>query len=153
MDAYKTVMDSLSNVAFQIPDSIEVITLENKRIKLIDSIPSYTYLGIWSIGCKGCFIDFKEKEKIVEKYQHTKLKFVDICTTTDVKSVRKYLLKFGNTGTHFLDAEGDVKRAFKIQALPTYFLIDGEGKIIEHNFFRPGDPSLQKYISEIFKCW
>jgi hypothetical protein len=64
--------------------------------------------------------------------------------------VKSYLTRFPKTGIHLLDLSEELRQFLNIQALPTYFLIDGTGKILEHNFYRPGDPMLTNYIERYY---
>ena len=140
----KMISDYL-RVDIEKADSL-INTLDNKTVSLKDTIHSLTYLGVWSIGCKGCQMDFQNKQKLVEEYSDFNIQFIDVCTTKDLVKVKSYLTKFPKTGLHLLDLSEELKQFLNIRALPTYFLIDGTGKILEHNFYRPGDPMLTNYL-------
>ncbi len=115
------------NVNDQIPDiSLETLT---DRIDLLPLFKQkkYTLLDFWATWCKPCIAAFPEMKEIYEEYGD---EFGIIGIADDKKSsVEKFLTKNVINWPLAFVTEG-VQFQFNILALPTYYIVDSEGKIV-----------------------
>jgi thiol-disulfide isomerase/thioredoxin len=115
------------NVNDQIPDiSLETLT---DRIELLPLFKQkkYTFLDFWATWCKPCIAAFPEMKEIYEEYGD---EFGIIGIADDKKSsVERFLTKnVMNWPLAFVTE--DVQFQFNILALPTYYIVDSEGKVV-----------------------
>lgn len=104
-------------------------TLGNTH-RLQDLKGKYLLLDFWSSGCGPCIMSFPELKEISEEMK-SKLEVVSI--SQDGESMwRKSSAKHGITWHNWNDLQKDngIFARFNIQAIPNYFLVSPEGKVI-----------------------
>ena len=121
----------------------KTVTLKQFRGKLV-------YIDIWSPWCMPCVYEFPNLKKLQKKYKDKEIVFVSICENTSkgdwINAVKKYDLK----GIQLYAEDVNMKflQDYMVSGVPRFILIDKEGKIIEANAERPGNPELKKVIDE-----
>ncbi|WP_017734115.1 TlpA family protein disulfide reductase [Nafulsella turpanensis] len=150
LEKHKVLNDSLQRIRLSINDSIQVFTKDRKPQPLRKQLRNtdYTYLSVWNVGCKGCHLDFKNKAEVFDRYKD-KIQFINICTDEPSDVVEKFIHKYGSTGHHFYDLDGDIVNHLNVRLYPRTFLFDKEGNLLELNFYRPGDPKLEEYFDKL----
>jgi thiol-disulfide isomerase/thioredoxin len=96
---------------------------------------SVVLLDFWATWCKPCVKSMPELDAMYRDYQ--KLGLVVVGVSVDqgddrVKKVTKFLDKKPVGYPIVIDGEGNASwEAFQVAALPTLYLIDREGRIVE----------------------
>lgn len=88
------------------------------------------FLNFWATWCGPCRAEMPSMETL---YKRCKDKGLEILAVNAGESRQDVLAFMANNGLSFpalIDEDGKVNRAYGIQAIPTTFLIDREGKII-----------------------
>jgi hypothetical protein len=71
-----------------------------------------------------------------EKYKNKNIVFINICVDSDEKTWKGSIKELNFTGINLI-AEGWIKppvcKAYNVNGIPHYFLIDADGKIINNN--------------------
>lgn len=95
------------------------VTLEQYRGK-----PVLIYF--WSTWCPTCKFQSPLIEELAKEYP---VLGVCIYSGTD-KQVREFMARNGYTFATLNDQYNEVRRAFSVKAVPTFFVLDAEGKIV-----------------------
>lgn len=145
---YKELSDSLRSLEFRIDNEISVYTQNERPVNLLSQIKEhkYTYLNIWFIGCKGCMLDFEKQEYFVKKY-YPEVQFLNICTNKPGARFDAFVAKYGETGIHLFDLNGELTN--KIKAYPYHGLFNQDGELLMNNAFRPIDPKLDPFLEKL----
>lgn len=112
---------------------IKMNTIDGKKFILSNFIgEKYILLDFWSIACGPCRYGNKF---LVERYNDfkEKLEIVGIVLNKDKESILKALKTDNIPWTILSDFKGDQGEAhiqYAVKAIPTYFLINPEGKIV-----------------------
>lgn len=111
----------------------EVQTLEGTPFKLSSLKGSYILLSFWSAGCVPCR---REHKKISSDYSRLKdnVSFVSFSLDKNKSTWQKASREDNILWANVSDLKGDagrVKALYDVQSIPTSFLIDKEGVIIE----------------------
>jgi cytochrome c biogenesis protein CcmG/thiol:disulfide interchange protein DsbE len=86
-------------------------------------------LEFWADWCSVCLRDMPEMDRWAAA--HPQVTVLAIHQGGDPQSVREFLRAKGHSHPTFLvDEHHMASRAYKIDALPTYFVLDGQGKIV-----------------------
>lgn len=114
-----------------------------KTVSLSDFKGKYVYLDFWGVGCGPCIYDIKNHSpKLHEKYKDKNIVFINISVDENESNWKKALTKYHLDGVNLL-AEGwtrnPVCKAYDVNAIPHYVLIDKEGNFIEHRAPRPSE--------------
>lgn len=95
-------------------------------------------INIWTNSCGACIKQFPNYEALYQKYRNNKLVEV-ISVNAAYKNDRKDLSKKKLNGFSFSNFFIDAKemKNFKINAYPTYIIVDKKGKIIFQGYLNP----------------
>lgn len=111
------------------PPSFQLFDQEDKLKSLDDFKGKYTYIMFCTTQNYACISEFEQLKKLYEKHAD-KLNIVTILADDNFNESKKFIagkqlpwtfLHYGNTP--------EVLKEYDVRALPTYFLIDKEGKM------------------------
>ena len=123
--------------------------LEGEMV-ILDSLLSRgpVYVSFWAIWCKPCIRELDELAPIYEKYRERGLELLAISEDGPRSIHRVKPLVRGKRWKFrvLLDLEKELLRAFQVVSLPTSFLIDRDGKIV--NTYQGFKPGMEKLIEE-----
>lgn len=132
------------------PD-FELPTPEGKLVKLSDFRGKYVLVDFWASWCPPCR---EENPNVVKAYQQFKDKNFTVLGVSLDDSKNRWIqaIKTDNlTWTNVSDLkrwDGDVVALYKVDGIPTSFLIDPQGKIIAKNL-RGKD--LEEFLDQTLK--
>jgi len=111
----------------------EAQTLDGKLFRLSSLKGNYIFLSFWSAGCGPCR---RENKKIKENYDRLQKQMIIVSFSIDTnKVIWQHASKVDSIiWCNVSDLEGEigkVKTLYGVQAIPTSFVIDKEGIIIE----------------------
>ncbi|MFD2866373.1 TlpA family protein disulfide reductase [Mucilaginibacter antarcticus] len=128
---------------------------ENGKTVTLDSFKGKTvYIDFWGVYCGPCIYDITNNVPALhEKYKDKNIMFINICVDVNEKEWKESLKKLNLHGVNLL-AEGwtknPVNKAYGISAIPHYYLIDTEGKIVNNNANGPGE-ELYRDLDKLIK--
>jgi thiol-disulfide isomerase/thioredoxin len=109
------------------------LTLEKFKGKVV-------YLDFWASWCGVCENTLPWMKFMQEKFQSKGFEVVAVNVDTDREDAEKLLRALEPNFQVLFDPRGDTPAAFDIQAMPSSFLINREGKIVSaHVGFRSED--------------
>ncbi len=119
---------------FSLPDA------RGKLVRLSDFKGKYVYLDFWATWCLPCLQEMKLKQALFEKYGED-IVFVSISIDKTASIMNSYLLKNKQLTSVFLfgGASETLLDDYNIKAIPTYFLLDREGDILESPAKKPSE--------------
>lgn len=88
-------------------------------------------LYFWADWCPRCEDDFHLLEKMYQQWstQAESPRFIAIDVGQSEEHVRNFVKRMKTSFPIYMDQDGKVARSYGVKGLPTYFLIDKEGKI------------------------
>ena len=104
----------------------ETLSLEQYRGQVV-------LLDFWATWCPPCIAEIPNVKKTYEKYKDQKFQIVGISLDRSKEPLEAYIEKENLTWLHYWDNIGKVSNLYKVQAIPSTFLIDGEGVIRKTN--------------------
>jgi thiol-disulfide isomerase/thioredoxin len=111
-----------------------------KEYRLDDFKGKMVFVDFWASWCAPCKAQIPHQKELEKKYAGKDLIFMSVSLD---KSKEAWLKAVGEEDLHgyVLHAEGDFKnplpRAYDVDAIPRYMLIDAEGNIISDNMIKP----------------
>lgn len=106
------------------------------------------YVDFWASWCGPCRSSFPWMEDMHKKYAVQGLEIVAINLDQEPELAQKFLQEYPATFRIEYDSEGEIAEQFKVETMPTSFLIDRSGKArIKHKGFHAN--KVQGYEQEI----
>ncbi len=134
--------------------SFSLLGIDGKTYSLTDFRGSLVYLDFWASWCRPCLAEIPHLLKLKEAYADKKVAFVAISLDDD-KAAWERMVGEKQLKGYQLHAEKAWSSApakdYQIKGVPTFILIDAEGKIIEYNAPRPSNPEINLLLDKHLK--
>jgi thiol-disulfide isomerase/thioredoxin len=101
---------------------IEQFSLQNYQGKVV-------YLDFWASWCKPCQKSFPWMNQLTRRYPADQFTVVTINLDEEAADMRDFLARVPAEFDVFHDTSASLARKFKIEGMPTSFLIDRDGKV------------------------
>ena len=127
---------------FQVTDlNGETLSLENYRGQVV-------LLDFWATWCPPCIAEIPNVKRTYEKYKDQKFQIIGISLDRSKEPLAAYIEEKGLGWLQYWDNTRKVSNLYKVQAIPSTFLIDGEG-VIRKTSLR--GHSLEHAVAELVK--
>jgi peroxiredoxin len=119
---------------------------QGKLVSLSDFKGKVLFIDFWGVGCGPCIYDIKKHvPQLHEHYKGRDVVFISICVDSKENEWKEALTQYKLDGVNLI-AEGwgdhPVCKAYNIDGIPHYVLIDKTGKISDNNAPRASDLDL-----------
>lgn len=126
------------------------------KTKLTDLKGKYVYIDVWATWCGPCRGEIPSLQKVEEKYKDKKIAFISISVDVqkDFEKWKKFVADKTLGGIQLFadkDWNSDFIRAFGIDSIPRFILIDPTGKVVNADAPRPSDSKLQVLFDSLLK--
>lgn len=126
------------------------------KTKLEDLKGKYVYVDVWATWCGPCRGEIPSLQKVEEKYKGKNIEFVSISIDTqkDHDKWKNFVKDKSLGGTQLMadkDWSSDFTKAFKINSIPRFILIDPTGMVVDADAARPSDPKLVEKLDSLLK--
>jgi peroxiredoxin len=113
--------------------AVEFTSLEGKKVALQSLRDKVVLVNFWATDCPGCVVEMPQLMQTYKKYQSRGLEVYAVAMSYDPPN---YVMAYAkNNALPFpvaLDPQGQLAKAFKgVQLIPTTFVIDKQGRIIQ----------------------
>ncbi len=129
---------------------------------LSDLKGKYVYLDIWATWCGPCLKEIPSLKRVEKQFEDKNINFVSISVDEGkgykgdaaeaYKGWKKMVTQKELTGMQLMADNGfmsDFIRAYKINGIPRFILIDPEGNIVNADAPRPSNPQLIELFKEL----
>jgi len=131
-------------VFFASSQSLHAAAGDNFSVKSTDGIIKLSqfkgqvvYIDFWASWCAPCRKSFPWMNKMHAKYEDKGLKIIAVSLDTSEDITKKFLKKNPALFNIAYDPDGNVADSYKVQVMPTSYLIGKDGKLImTHKGFR-----------------
>lgn len=109
-------------------------TPEGKTVSLSDFRGNYVVLDFWASWCPDCIKDIPNMKRMYEKYKDRGIVFLGVSFDDNKDNWTAMLKKQGIKYTQVSELKKwkttEVSKAYKVNWIPTLYLIDKEGKVV-----------------------
>lgn len=110
----------------------------------------YTYIDMWASWCYPCRKEYPLLRKLAGEIDTTKVQVVSI--SIDVTPWRWRGAMDGyhmQEGTHWLVKDTAFAKAFEIDRIPRFILLDKAGKVLNYNATRPSNEATLQLLKDL----
>jgi len=105
--------------------------LEGKKLGLKDFRGKVVFLNFWATWCSPCKEEMPSIERLYQKFKEKDFIFLTISVDYEGgKPVKEFISKKKYTFLVLLDPKCEILDLYKVQRIPTTFIIDKTGKIM-----------------------
>lgn len=173
LHSYKGYFTEIIKLKKDLPKGNPSPTFENYEnyaggtTSLSDLKGSYVYIDVWATWCAPCKAEIPFLKEVEEKYKDKNIKFVSISVDNgrgykadtpeaakeaSIEGWRKMVADEALGGIQLLadkDWQSDFMRAYKVNSIPRFILIDPDGNIVTPVAPNPSSESLTTLFNEL----
>ncbi len=129
---------------------------------LVDLKGKYVYVDVWATWCGPCKVEIPHLKELEEEYRDKDIAFVSMSIDDDKRhkgswekahaAWKKMVAEKELSGVQIMAPKGwdsDFVKAYKINGIPRFILIDPDGNVVDPNAPRPSDPKLKKLLETL----
>jgi thiol-disulfide isomerase/thioredoxin len=124
--------------------NINQLDLKNHQGKVV-------YLDFWASWCKPCQKSFPWMNNLMAKYPAENFTVITINLDAESEAMHQFLGKVKADFDIYHDPSGQIAEQFKIEGMPTSYLIDASGKVVKKHigFYTKHVDKYEREIEEL----
>ncbi|AVT49810.1 MULTISPECIES: TlpA family protein disulfide reductase [Shewanella] len=111
----------------------QVLNAQNQAVSLSEFKGKVVYVDFWASWCGPCRKSFPWMNEIQKKYQDQGLAVVAINLDTDNELAQEFLKQVPANFSVRFNPEGDVARSFDLLGMPSSFMFNRQGQLVQHH--------------------
>ncbi|MCG9127562.1 redoxin domain-containing protein [Candidatus Poribacteria bacterium] len=108
---------------------ITITNLKGEELSLEDFKGQVVLLDFWATWCGPCITEIPKVKKTYEKYKDQKFQIIGISLDRSLTPLTEYIQQEELSWHHYWDEDRKIRTLFEVKAIPSAFLIDGDGII------------------------
>lgn len=122
--------------------------LKGDELTLEDFKGQVVLLDFWATWCGPCLTEMPKVKKTYEKFKDQKFQIIGISLDGSLYALEEYIVREELSWHHYWDQDREIRTLFEVKAIPSAFLIDGEG-IIQKAYL--GGFDVETVVAEMVK--
>lgn len=126
-----------------------LVDLEGNKHKLSDYKGQGIFLNFWATWCKPCEYEMPYMENQYQHYKDQGVQILAVNVDESTLAVEKFVKRHNLTFPVAIDKGSQVLAAYGVDPLPTTFLIDKEGKVVDVLSGSLSETAIQQHMESI----
>ena len=112
------------------PVEIQLKDAYGNNVRMSDFRGKVVFLNFWATWCAACVVEMPSMEKLHRRFKDRDFVMVAINVQESDAQVKAFFEKLKLSFTTLLDVSGEVATGFAVNALPTTYVLDKQGRLI-----------------------
>ena len=112
------------------PLEIQLKDIFGNAVRLSDFRGKIVFLNFWATWCPTCVVEMPSMEKLHRRFKNQDFAMIAVNMQESEAQVKSFFEKMQLSFTALLDANGEVAAGLAVNALPTTYFLDKEGRIM-----------------------
>jgi len=108
----------------------EVRSLDGKTVSLSDMRGKVVFLNFWATWCGPCKMEVGEIDRLYDKLGGKNFTVMAVSVGEDGRKVSRFMDREGIDFPVYLDIDTNVAREYRVNGIPTTFIVDPDGNIV-----------------------
>lgn len=131
------------------PD-FEAVDIEGKTYSLKDFKGKYLYIDLWATWCGPCQRELPALKELEEKFEGKNITFLGLSIDHNKNKWEEKVKSGDLTGVQLLiGRHSTFQKAYNIDGIPRFLLIDKEGKIVNNDMSRPSSEDTERVLNAL----
>ena len=129
---------------------LEAVDVDGRVWTLDDFLGKYVYMDMWATWCAPCRREMPYLKALEEKFHGTDIVFVGLSTDKDKGKWEEMVRNGSLSGLQLhLGPQSAFQKAYNVEGIPHFILLDKEGKIISNNMSKPSAPETESVLESL----
>jgi len=124
----------------------KLMSIDGKQYSISEFRDKKVVLNFFATWCPPCKAEIPDFQRFHENNKDVVLVGIDV--QEDAPTVKEFIQAMGVTYTILLDSDGRIASNFGIQGIPTTFLIDENGKLVNKNVGMMNYSQLESFVKQ-----
>lgn len=129
--------------------AFELTDLDGNQVKLDDYRGQVVLLNFWAVWCGPCRTEFPVIQQVYGRYKNQGFVVLAVNIQESKERIAEFASELELSFPVLLDRRGQVTARYHVRGLPTSFLVDREGRILEKHIGPVDESILEKYLSRV----
>jgi peroxiredoxin len=124
------------------------------KIELSSFKGKYLVIDYWASWCKPCIANIPALNQLIKQYSPDSVQFISISMDEHAEDWKKAIQKHHFTGVQLSDTAGfaGLPAVYcKVLFVPTYIVVDANGRIIKYNAPQAVEPELKTLLDQLLR--
>lgn len=131
------------------PD-FKAVDLDGKEWTLADFKGRYLYIDMWATWCSPCRREMPFLKELEEKFRDAQITFLGLSTDSDKRKWEEMAGSGTLTGVQlYLGPRSSFQKAYNIDGIPRFILLDKDGRIISNDMSRPSSDQTAEFLNSL----
>lgn len=130
--------------------ALSAVDIDGKTWTLEDFKGKYVYIDMWATWCAPCKRELPYLKELVEKFRDAQIVFLGLSIDGNRSKWEEMVSSGSLCGVQlYLGAQSDFQKAYKIEGIPRFILLDKDGVIMNNDMSRPSAPQTVQILEAL----